>query len=110
MLLGVSKAVLEYVIFCHQEDQLWPFSDSNQLKKIFDELFDTSQFTQMIQQLQKQFKENKKKLKDIELKYRVCEKEYEYLQNGKYELVQSCLKIQELKKGVEEKERLLKKC
>jgi len=48
ILLGVSKAVLEYVIFCHQEDSLWPFSDSNKLKQIFDELFDTTKFTKMI--------------------------------------------------------------
>ena len=27
MLLGVSTAILEYVIFCHQDESNWPFSD-----------------------------------------------------------------------------------
>lgn len=40
-LLGVSKAVLENVIFCHQEESLWPFGESKSLQTIFDELFDT---------------------------------------------------------------------
>ena len=25
--LGVSKPILEYVIFCHQEDSFWPLSE-----------------------------------------------------------------------------------
>ncbi len=43
-LLGVSKAVLDYVIFCHQEENLWPFGDNTTLKNIFDELFDTTKY------------------------------------------------------------------
>jgi len=41
-LMGVSQAVLENVIFCHQEESLWPFAETATLKKIFDELFDTT--------------------------------------------------------------------
>ena len=40
--LGVSKAILENVIFCHQEDSLWPLSDATTLKKKFDEIFEVS--------------------------------------------------------------------
>jgi DNA repair protein RAD50 len=25
--MGVSSAILENVVFCHQDDALWPFSD-----------------------------------------------------------------------------------
>ena len=38
--LGVSKAILESVIFCHQDDSLWPMSTPAILKKKFDEIFD----------------------------------------------------------------------
>ena len=41
-LMGVSQSVLENVIFCHQEESLWPFGETSTLKKIFDELFDTT--------------------------------------------------------------------
>ena len=27
LLMGVSPAILENVVFCHQEESLWPFSD-----------------------------------------------------------------------------------
>jgi DNA repair protein RAD50 len=37
--LGVSKAILENVIFCHQEDSFWPLSEPSVLKKKFDEIF-----------------------------------------------------------------------
>lgn len=41
-LLGVSKAVLENVIFCHQEDSYWPLSEPSILKKKFDDIFEAT--------------------------------------------------------------------
>ena len=46
--LGVSKAILENVIFCHQEDSLWPLSDPSTLKKKFDEIFEAMKYTKAI--------------------------------------------------------------
>lgn len=37
--LGVSAAILESVIFCHQEDSFWPLSEPSVLKKKFDDIF-----------------------------------------------------------------------
>ena len=48
LLMGVSAAILENVIFCHQDEALWPFSDQANLKKIFDEIFDTSKYTKFL--------------------------------------------------------------
>ena len=41
-LLGVSKAVLENVIFCHQEDSYWPLAEPSALKKKFDDIFEAT--------------------------------------------------------------------
>ena len=41
-LLGVSKAVLDNVIFCHQEDSYWPFAEPSALKKKFDDIFEAT--------------------------------------------------------------------
>lgn len=38
-LLGVSKAILEHVVFCHQESSNWPMSPDKILKTYFDEIF-----------------------------------------------------------------------
>lgn len=49
MVLGVNKAVIENVMFCHQEHSTWPFSDNATLKKIFDDLFDTKKNAKMVE-------------------------------------------------------------
>lgn len=46
--LGVSKSILNYVIFCHQDESLWPISESSILKKKFDEIFDSSKFIKIL--------------------------------------------------------------
>lgn len=43
-LLGVSKAVLENVIFCHQEDSYWPLAEASVLKKKFDDIFEATKY------------------------------------------------------------------
>ena len=42
--LGVSKAILENVIFCHQEESNWPLSEPAALKKKFDDIFEATKF------------------------------------------------------------------
>ena len=41
-IMGVSKAVLENVIFCHQEESSWPLGEASTLKKKFDDIFESS--------------------------------------------------------------------
>ena len=43
--IGVSQAVLDNVIFCHQEESLWPISEPGVLKKKFDEIFEALKWT-----------------------------------------------------------------
>lgn len=42
MQFGVSKAILENVIFCHQEESNWPLSEPTPLKKKFDDIFEAT--------------------------------------------------------------------
>lgn len=42
LLFGVSKAVLENVIFCHQEDSCWPLAEPKALKEKFDAIFEST--------------------------------------------------------------------
>ncbi|EMR10906.1 hypothetical protein PNEG_01052 [Pneumocystis murina B123] len=55
--LGVSKAVLDYVIFCHQEDSNWPLSEPAVLKKRFDEIFEALRYTKALDQIKNLRKE-----------------------------------------------------
>ncbi|KAI9566180.1 P-loop containing nucleoside triphosphate hydrolase protein [Boletus coccyginus] len=47
-LLGVSKSVLENVIFCHQEDSYWPLAEPSALKKKFDDIFEATRYTKAL--------------------------------------------------------------
>lgn len=69
-LMGVSKAVLQNVIFCHQEESNWPLEDSSTLKKKFDEIFAATRYTKALEELKKQAKQAKEehKTKELELK------------------------------------------
>jgi len=49
--LGVSAAVLDSVIFCHQDESLWPMSEPGTLKKKFDEIFEAMKYTKVIDNL-----------------------------------------------------------
>lgn len=71
--LGVSKAVLEYVIFCHQDESLWPMSEPGVLKKRFDEIFEALKYTKAIDNikvLRKKQTEELGKLKILLEQYR----------------------------------------
>ncbi|KFA46524.1 hypothetical protein S40293_09715 [Stachybotrys chartarum IBT 40293] len=49
--LGVSPAILDAVIFCHQDESLWPLSEPSALKKRFDEIFEALKYTKAIDNL-----------------------------------------------------------
>uniref|UniRef100_A0A915KT73 DNA repair protein RAD50 n=1 Tax=Romanomermis culicivorax TaxID=13658 RepID=A0A915KT73_ROMCU len=40
--LGVSKSILNNVIFCHQEDSNWPLSEAKIVKSRFDDIFNAT--------------------------------------------------------------------
>ena len=67
--LGVSPAVLDNVIFCHQDESLWPMSEPSVLKKKFDEIFEALKYTKAIdniKQLRKKQNEELAKFKIME--------------------------------------------
>lgn len=74
MQLGVSTAILDAVIFCHQDESLWPMSEPSALKKRFDEIFEAMRYTKAIDNLKvlrKKHGEELAKLKIIEEQARI---------------------------------------
>ncbi|KAL8820308.1 MAG: hypothetical protein Q9223_001446 [Gallowayella weberi] len=70
--LGVSKAVLDNVIFCHQDESLWPMSEPNNLKKKFDEIFEALKYTKAIEAIKKMRKDYMDELKRLQLTEQHC--------------------------------------
>ncbi|XP_068457067.1 DNA repair protein RAD50 [Clinocottus analis] len=47
--LGVSKPVLNNVIFCHQEESNWPLCEGKSLKEKFDSIFDATKYIKALE-------------------------------------------------------------
>lgn len=69
-----NKAVLQSVIFVHQDDSNWPLSDGATLKKHFDEIFASSRYTKAIDAITKLRKELLAKAREQKM-------ELEHMQN-----------------------------
>lgn len=66
--LGVPKAILEFVVFCHQDESLWPMSEPSVLKKRFDEIFEAMKYTKAIDNLKVLRKKHGEKLRSLKEK------------------------------------------
>ena len=87
--MGVSKAILNNVIFCHQEDSNWPLDEGKKLKEKFDAIFGTTEYNKAIEKLIKIRKKS-----EIELK--LIEQEKRYKLEAKSEADKKQLELQKL--------------
>ncbi|CRL00740.1 CLUMA_CG013996, isoform A [Clunio marinus] len=71
--MGVSKAILNNVIFCHQEDSCWPLDEGKKLKEKFDAIFGTTEYNKAIDKLMKYKKEYDEKFKTCAIEKRHLE-------------------------------------
>lgn len=69
--LGVSRAVIENVLFCHQEESNWPLSEAKAVKETFDALFESERYVRALSAVKEQRKSCKERaeLAKTELSY-----------------------------------------
>ncbi|XP_073943978.1 LOW QUALITY PROTEIN: DNA repair protein RAD50-like [Choristoneura fumiferana] len=84
--LGVSKAILNSVIFCHQEDASWPLDEGKKVKERFDEIFDADKYSACFDRL-------KKNRKELGTTMKLLEQEVQYLTEQKAELDKKKLNV-----------------
>lgn len=102
-MIGVSKSILNYVIFCHQDDSFWPFEDGKKLKDKLDEIFGTTKYNKALEQLRnmtKDYNASIKYLKEVKntAKQKVTgfEDKKKSLKNEKRRQAEVDLEIQEI--------------
>ncbi|CAL4082296.1 unnamed protein product, partial [Meganyctiphanes norvegica] len=61
--IGVSKAILNNVIFCHQEDSNWPLDEGKKVKEKFDAIFSATKYIKCLETISKLRKEKKAEVK-----------------------------------------------
>lgn len=63
--MGISKAILKYVLFCHQDDSNWPLEQGQKLKERFDEIFETTRYNKALDSIRKIMKDKKLEIKGL---------------------------------------------
>ena len=89
LLLGVSKPILENVIFCHQEDSNWPLSEGKALKQKFDDIFASTRYVKALEIIRKCRQEKMTVIKEYKA-------ELKYLSENKDRFEQVTTRIEEL--------------
>ncbi|KAK9365837.1 AAA domain-containing protein [Lipomyces kononenkoae] len=92
--LGVSKAILDYVVFCHQDDSLWPLSEPAVLKKRFDEIFEALKYTKALDTI-------KSLRKDFATETRLLQNDVDHLKNDKDRADKIRARADQLKNDIE---------
>lgn len=90
-LMGVSKAVLENVIFVHQDEANWPLQDPSTLKKKFDDIFSATRYTKALEVIKKLHKDQAQEIKTYKLKL----ENLQTLKDAAYKLRESIAQDQE---------------
>jgi DNA repair protein RAD50 len=67
-LMGVTKAILDNVIFVHQEESNWPLADVQTLKKKFDDIFAATKYTKALEELRKLKSKQAQDVKEMKLR------------------------------------------
>ncbi|XP_055313426.1 DNA repair protein RAD50-like [Sitodiplosis mosellana] len=73
--IGVSKAIINNVLFCHQEDANWPLATDQEVMTRFDQIFGTTEYNNALDKMRNmrkkydnEIKEKKVNLKEMEMK------------------------------------------
>ncbi|CAH2016481.1 unnamed protein product [Acanthoscelides obtectus] len=66
--LGVSRSILNHVLFCHQENSYWPLDQPEKVEEQFDEIFETVKYNKYIDFVRQDIKNKQLELKVLEQK------------------------------------------
>jgi DNA repair protein RAD50 len=100
--LGVSPAILENVIFVHQEDSNWPMQESSVLKKKFDDIFESTRYTKALDELKKTKKEYVEKSKNLKVDLASIQVHVQNATQLKSDLQTYQTKLQDMEQGLTE--------
>jgi DNA repair protein RAD50 len=100
--LGVSKAVLENVVFCHQEDSAWPLSESKVLQVKFDDIFASARYTRALDELKKVAKTKTADAKLLKEQLRTIEVSMKQAREFRNELKRANVEIDDATNAIQE--------
>lgn len=106
----IFLALLNNVIFCHQEETNWPLSEGKVLKEKFDDIFGSIGYVKMLEKIKKTRDEEVKKFKLLEKDVRFFEHLKKEAEVTRKELNEENAQIDIEKAKVKELETKIKVC
>nr|XP_003704846.1 PREDICTED: DNA repair protein RAD50 [Megachile rotundata] len=100
--MGVSKPILDYVIFCHQEDLNWPFVEGKKLKEKFDEIFDSARYNKALENIMKQIKDLRQRILILKEQKQNCLYIVSELEDKETKLEDHKKRLETIKQKIEE--------
>ncbi|XWS13350.1 hypothetical protein CRYUN_Cryun36dG0030200 [Craigia yunnanensis] len=104
-LMGVSKAILENVIFVHQDEANWPLQDPSTLKKKFDDIFSATRYTKALEVIKKLHKDQAQEIKAYKLKLEHLQTLKDAAYNLRESIAQDQEKTESLKSQIQDLEK-----
>merc|ERR1711892_1527439 len=99
--LGVSRPILNYVIFCHQEDSNWPLEEGSKVKDKFDEIFNSAKYKNCLKNIKDVRKNEMEKMKIDKNNMQHYKSDKEYSDQKSNELRMKSSELGRLKEYVE---------
>ncbi|XP_076805937.1 uncharacterized protein LOC143449570 [Clavelina lepadiformis] len=65
-LIDVSEPILNYIVFCHQENSNWPINTGNKLKTTFDSIFNLDRYNEALKNIRSKQQEYKTQAANVE--------------------------------------------
>eukprot|EP00166_Cyanidium_caldarium_P006090 ctg_806.g174 len=106
-LMGVSRAVMDHVIFVHQEDAFWPLSDPKRVKQRFDEIFEARGYAKALTAVHKYRQQQAAELRVLHAELERHRERVQALRRRQEELAVVQLKQRELEGRYQELEQQL---
>ncbi|PSC68536.1 DNA repair RAD50 [Micractinium conductrix] len=103
-LMGVSKAVLENVIFVHQEESNWPLDEGQVLKKKFDDIFAATKYTKALEVLRKLYTEKASEVKLMKANLEVTKTKKDQAQRLRQEVEGGTARAAQLEQKIAEQD------
>eukprot|EP00090_Calanus_glacialis_P008475 TRINITY_DN16831_c0_g1_i1.p1 TRINITY_DN16831_c0_g1~~TRINITY_DN16831_c0_g1_i1.p1 ORF type:complete len:1318 (-),score=560.98 TRINITY_DN16831_c0_g1_i1:78-3809(-) len=99
--LGVSRPILNYVIFCHQEDSNWPLEEGSKVKDKFDEIFNSAKYKNCLKNIKdvRKVEMDKTKIDKNNMEHYKSDKEYSDQKNN--ELKKKKAELERIEEAVE---------
>ncbi|AFZ79035.1 DNA repair protein rad50, putative [Theileria equi strain WA] len=113
-LMGFTRAIIDNVIFCHQDENNWPLDDLAKVKARFDDLLETSRYTKALVVINKAKKEQEDVIRNKQKQLEIYKSQIlqiadikKQLDNDKDDIIKTKLEIEALENSLKQSTEIL---